>query len=1031
MKLASGSLAFRLAAWFFVLSLLPLAGMMFFLSRSVSNEFIEQAAHFRLEEAQLLAQQVTDGHVIDLSEWVIEGDADHHRFVLSAMGIYLAHSDPGRVGEYYFNDFSAETRAAIFSGRSGTVVDRDFGYAIGYVWLPGNERVVVSIVSLNEIDRLMFGLQNMTYIQLAISMIIVALAGGVVIWIVVGGPLRVLTIAAREIGEGQLDVEINADGMEAELSVLARTINKMAGELRTLVRGLEQRVRELKQAQETITQSEQRFRVIFDSINDAVFVQDYHTGAILDVNNKMIEMYGYSRAEALGLDIDAISLGKKPYTRAEAMAYLQKAARTGSHLYEWLARDKNGRLFWVEVNMRTAVIDGIERALVVVRDVTERKRAEQVRIALYRISQAAQSSNNLTELFRLIHDIINELMSANNFYIALYDANQQEIYYPYYADEFDATPDPHPLGHGLTAYVLRSGKPSLVTPEIFAELVAAGEVESIGAPSVDWLGVPLLSARGVLGVMTTQTYNPEQRLAQDDLEVFSLIATQVAMTVERKRAEDLLRESEARWRTLMANAPQLILTIDKEGRILFVNRSFPGFEQEETIGRSLFDFTRPASVVAVQQKIRRVFMAGISESFEMPVVAPDGRIYWYACNLAPLAIEVRIDLGILNATDITERKNAEDVLREREELYRRAIGAAGSVPYYLDHIRHEYTFIGEGIKELTGYEPNEFTPQVWDSLVRETRMVGSCGLYTLEEAIQKNRAGLLPLWQADSRICDRNGEERWIFDGAVNILDEEGRLVGSIGTLQDISLRKSAEDQIRRMNDELEQRVRERTKELESFSYSVSHDLRQPLRALDGYSRFLMSDYGDLLPEEGQHYVNIIRQNAQQMGRLIDDLLAFSRLGRQAIQKETVNCTRLVEEVLEQLYTERAGRDLQIQIQELSPCHGDPALIRQVWVNLISNAIKFTQKRAPAVVEIGQFTREHERVYYVKDNGAGFDMKYAEKLFNVFQRLHRSEEFDGTGVGLAIVHRIVRKHGGRIWAEARVNEGATFFFTIP
>jgi PAS domain S-box-containing protein len=760
-------------------------------------------------------------------------------------------------------------------------------------------------------------------------------------------------------------------------------------------------------------------------------VQDYHTGAILDVNKKMIEMYGYSRAEALTLDINMISLGKKPYTRDEAMAYLQKAARTGSHLFEWLARDKSGRVFWVEINMRTAIIDGVERVLVVVRDVTERKRAEQVRIALYRISQAAQSSSNLTDLFRLIHGIINELMSANNFYIALYDADQQEIYYPYYADEFDTTPDPHPLGRGLTAYVLRSGKPVLVTPEFFDELVAAGEVESIGAPSVDWLGVPLLSARGVLGVMTTQTYYPDQRLTEDDLEVFSLVATQVALTVERKRSEDLLRESEARWRTLMANAPQLIMTIDEHGKILFLNRPFPGFEEEDAIGRSLLDFTTPASLDAVRQKIRHVFMAGISESFELPVVAPDGRAYWYACNLAPLAVDVRIDLGILNATDITERKNAEDALREREELYRRAIGAAGSVPYYLDQVRHEYTFVGEGIRELTGYEPAEFSPQIWKAMTLETRMVGSCGLYTVEEAVQKNEAGLLPLWQSDSRIRDRSGEERWIFDGAVNILDDDGRLIGSIGTLQDISLRKSAEDQIRRLNNELEQRVRERTKELESFSYSVSHDLRQPLRALDGYSRFLLSDYGELLPEEGQHYVKVIRQNAQQMGRLIDDLLAFSRLGRQAIQKETVNCKRLVEEVLEQLYTEREGREIQIHIHELSPCHGDETLIRQVWMNLIANAIKFTQKRTQALIEVGQFVHDHERVYFVKDNGAGFDMKYSEKLFNVFQRLHRSEDFDGTGVGLAIVHRIVRKHGGRVWAEAKVDEGATFFFTIP
>lgn len=237
--------------------------------------------------------------------------------------------------------------------------------------------------------------------------------------------------------------------------------------------------------------------------------------------------------------------------------------------------------------------------------------------------------------------------------------------------------------------------------------------------------------------------------------------------------------------------------------------------------------------------------------------------------------------------------------------------------------------------------------------------------------------------------------------------------------------------------EDLERRVADRTaqleaanKELESFSYSVAHDLRAPLRAMDGFSRMVVEDFAPQLPEEAQRHLRLIRENAQQMGHLIDDLLTFSRLGRQALNRQPVNTAAIVRQVIQDLRHEHEGREVNLVVGDLPNCSADPALLKQVFVNLLSNTLKFTRTRDEASIEVRSQMNGSEAVYLVKDNGVGFDMQYAGKLFGVFQRLHRAEEYEGTGVGLAIVQRIVHRHGGKIWAEAEVDKGATFYFTL-
>jgi len=254
---------------------------------------------------------------------------------------------------------------------------------------------------------------------------------------------------------------------------------------------------------------------------------------------------------------------------------------------------------------------------------------------------------------------------------------------------------------------------------------------------------------------------------------------------------------------------------------------------------------------------------------------------------------------------------------------------------------------------------------------------------------------------------------------------------------REVMERQRAEEEIRQLNAELEKRVADRTaeltganKELEAFTYSISHDLRAPLRHIDGFSKILLEDFGPQLDAPAQQYLHRIHEATQHMGGMVDDLLSLARFSRQELNLQITGLNALVEEIIAGLKTDTSDRQIDWQLERLPFVECDPGLIKQVFANLLSNAVKYTRPRERAIIEVGRTTRDSQPVIFVRDNGVGFNPKYADKLFGVFQRLHRPEDFEGAGVGLAIVQRIIHKHGGRIWAEAELNKGATFFFTL-
>jgi len=290
-------------------------------------------------------------------------------------------------------------------------------------------------------------------------------------------------------------------------------------------------------------------------------------------------------------------------------------------------------------------------------------------------------------------------------------------------------------------------------------------------------------------------------------------------------------------------------------------------------------------------------------------------------------------------------------------------------------------------------------------------------------------------WDGEVQKVKADGSQVVVSSRWSLVRDEQGGPVAVLATNNDITERKRTEEAIRKLNEDLEKRTVELAsinKELEAFAYSISHDLRAPLRHMAGYAELLQSHAASGLDEKSSRYMTMIREAAKRMGNLIDDLLAFSRIGRAETQKTLVSLEQLVKEALSEVQPETAGRAIDWRIGALPTVYGDRSMLRLAFVNLMSNAVKFTRTRPQAEIEIGcSEGKQDETILFIRDNGVGFDMKYVDKLFGVFQRLHRAEEFEGTGIGLATVQRIVHRHGGRIWAEGLVDRGATFYISMP
>jgi PAS domain S-box-containing protein len=494
---------------------------------------------------------------------------------------------------------------------------------------------------------------------------------------------------------------------------------------------------------------------------------------------------------------------------------------------------------------------------------------------------------------------------------------------------------------------------------------------------------------------------------------------------ERKKAE----EQQDFLASIIDSSDEAIFSIGLDGVITSWNRGAArlfGYSPEEALGKSISMLMTPNLLGDEDLIIKKIAKGEYIEQYITERLRKDGSMLHVSLNISPIRDPDGKIIGASRiARNITEQLNAEKKIRQSEKIYKTiASSIPGSVICLFDP-EYRYLLIEGDILEKLGYKKEQLLGQKAETVLPPEN-------YNLAKPLLE-RVFRGETFSNERRILDCDVISRY-----VPLKDENNVVYNAMIVVIDITELKKAQNHIAELNVSLENKVVERTeqlalvnKELEAFTYSVSHDLRAPLRIIDGFADILINDHADKLDEEGKRTIGIITRNARKMGQLIDDLLNLSHLGRQEIITTRVDMNRLVKLAFAEQLILYNGKEVKLEADPLLPASCDHNLMLQVWLNLISNALKYSGKQEQPAIHISSYLSGNNAVYAVKDNGVGFDLKYADKLFGVFQRLHKVSEFEGTGVGLALVQRIIIKHGGRVWAESETGKGAVFYFSLP
>ncbi len=821
---------------------------------------------------------------------------------------------------------------------------------------------------------------------------------------------------------------------------------------------------ETRQSQRAVERSEQELRALFASMNDVIIVlgKDGRYLRIAPTNPSRLfrppeDMLGKTTKEVL-----------PPESSEPIMSAIGQALRTGEQVKLEYALNINRKDYWFDATISKL---NEEQVFLVARDITDRKHNELIQASITQISEAALTAPDMPSLLKVIHESVASLMPARNFYVCLYDEHTDMMTFPYYADEHDSAWPAQKPGSGLTSYVLRTGKPLLVTPELLDELERTGEVKAGGTRGTDWMGAPLRSGAQRLGVLAVQSYDPEVRFTEKELETLTLIANQASVAIERKRSQEEL----TKFKLGIDNSDDAIFITDPDGKIIYTNPGFEkiyGYSQQETIGQTPRLIKSGLLTKDDYKQFWGTLLSKSTASGEVTNKRKDGQLIPIAGVNSPILDESNNIIGFLAVHhDMTEAKRAEEVLKRRNEYLAAAAEIGRLVTSTLDlntiFVRtvnlvserfgyyHAAIFVVEEtgfnavLREATGVAGAEMKRKRHSLPINEHSVVGKV-TYTGEPVIVNNTAldathkpnPLLPETRAEAAVPLRVGSR------IIGALDIQSTNIGAF-TTDDLAVLQILADQVAIAIDnarsyELSQQAVKEMREVDrvksQFLANMSHELRTPLNSIIGFSRVILKGIDGPVSDLQQQDLSAIYNSGQHLLGLINDVLDLAKIeaGKMELAFDQVNLSDLIASVMSTasgLVKDKNVKLLKNIHGELPPVRADAIRIRQVLLNLMSNAAKFTDEGAITVdasVETGPSGRP-EILISVTDTGPGIAQEDQAKLFQPFSQVDDSptRKTGGTGLGLSISHQLIQMHGGRIGVHSAIGKGSTFYFTLP